>query len=147
MKHKHQTERNRFAYTVDTLLLLCFHVRNNSISLSPLFVKLKKKVTFFSQVEIPNIQKQRKHLAKLVLDMDSARTRWVSLSLCETFLCGDTETGLWLQKLYLLWIDWSWGFPLNVTWIRLHTVKLWKCVCGPTSAPHTVWKHPYICSK
>lgn len=27
------------------------------------------------QVEIPNIQKQRKHLAKLVLDMDSARTR------------------------------------------------------------------------
>nr|CAG5892838.1 unnamed protein product [Menidia menidia]CAG5892893.1 unnamed protein product [Menidia menidia] len=28
-----------------------------------------------SEVEIPNIQKQRKHLAKLVLDMDSARTR------------------------------------------------------------------------
>ncbi|NWT13657.1 RHG44 protein, partial [Vireo altiloquus] len=28
------------------------------------------------QVEIPNIQKQRKHLAKLVLDMDSSRTRW-----------------------------------------------------------------------
>lgn len=27
------------------------------------------------QVEIPNIQKQRKHLAKLVLDMDSSRTR------------------------------------------------------------------------
>uniref|UniRef100_A0A7N6BVZ0 Rho GTPase activating protein 44 n=1 Tax=Anabas testudineus TaxID=64144 RepID=A0A7N6BVZ0_ANATE len=27
-------------------------------------------------VEIPNIQKQRKHLAKLVLDMDSARTRY-----------------------------------------------------------------------
>lgn len=27
------------------------------------------------QVDIPNIQKQRKHLAKLVLDMDSARTR------------------------------------------------------------------------
>ncbi|XP_022518696.2 rho GTPase-activating protein 44 isoform X2 [Astyanax mexicanus] len=31
-----------------------------------------------SEVEIPNIQKQRKHLAKLVLDMDSARTRWQS---------------------------------------------------------------------
>ncbi|NXE51348.1 RHG44 protein, partial [Casuarius casuarius] len=30
----------------------------------------------FLQVEIPNIQKQRKHLAKLVLDMDSSRTRW-----------------------------------------------------------------------
>ncbi|KAM9715745.1 LOW QUALITY PROTEIN: rho GTPase-activating protein 44-like [Menidia menidia] len=29
-----------------------------------------------SEVEIPNIQKQRKHLAKLVLDMDSARTRY-----------------------------------------------------------------------
>ncbi|KAL4648601.1 rho GTPase-activating protein 44-like [Arapaima gigas] len=28
-----------------------------------------------AEVEIPNIQKQRKHLAKLVLDMDSARTR------------------------------------------------------------------------
>lgn len=30
-------------------------------------------------MDIPNIQKQRKHLAKLVLDMDSARTR------CEGF--------------------------------------------------------------
>ncbi|XP_055746920.1 rho GTPase-activating protein 44-like isoform X7 [Salvelinus fontinalis] len=29
-----------------------------------------------AEVEIPNIQKQRKHLAKLVLDMDSARTRF-----------------------------------------------------------------------
>ncbi|KAI3359190.1 hypothetical protein L3Q82_002714 [Scortum barcoo] len=28
-----------------------------------------------AEVDIPNIQKQRKHLAKLVLDMDSARTR------------------------------------------------------------------------
>ncbi|KAM5135572.1 rho GTPase-activating protein 44 isoform 2-T2 [Mantella aurantiaca] len=34
----------------------------------PLFV--------LSEVEIPNIQKQRKHLAKLVLDMDSSRARW-----------------------------------------------------------------------
>ncbi|XP_077109676.1 rho GTPase-activating protein 44 isoform X2 [Ranitomeya variabilis] len=33
----------------------------------PLFV--------LSEVEIPNIQKQRKHLAKLVLDMDSSRAR------------------------------------------------------------------------
>uniref|UniRef100_A0A3Q2YK13 Rho GTPase-activating protein 44 n=1 Tax=Hippocampus comes TaxID=109280 RepID=A0A3Q2YK13_HIPCM len=31
-----------------------------------------------SEVEIPNIQKQRKHLAKLVLDMDSARTYYQS---------------------------------------------------------------------
>ncbi|XP_047465433.1 rho GTPase-activating protein 44-like isoform X4 [Mugil cephalus] len=29
-----------------------------------------------AEVEIPNIQKQRKHLSKLVLDMDSARTRY-----------------------------------------------------------------------
>uniref|UniRef100_A0A8C4SD67 Rho GTPase activating protein 17b n=1 Tax=Erpetoichthys calabaricus TaxID=27687 RepID=A0A8C4SD67_ERPCA len=29
-----------------------------------------------AEVEIPNIQKQRKQLAKLVLDWDSARTRW-----------------------------------------------------------------------
>uniref|UniRef100_A0A3P8S2W4 Rho GTPase-activating protein 44 n=1 Tax=Amphiprion percula TaxID=161767 RepID=A0A3P8S2W4_AMPPE len=29
-----------------------------------------------AEVDIPNIQKQRKHLAKLVLDMDSARTRF-----------------------------------------------------------------------
>uniref|UniRef100_A0A3Q2XFH4 Rho GTPase activating protein 44 n=1 Tax=Hippocampus comes TaxID=109280 RepID=A0A3Q2XFH4_HIPCM len=35
-----------------------------------------------SEVEIPNIQKQRKHLAKLVLDMDSARTRTSCLQTC-----------------------------------------------------------------
>ncbi|XP_067100540.1 rho GTPase-activating protein 44-like isoform X2 [Osmerus mordax] len=33
-----------------------------------------------AEVEIPNIQKQRKHLAKLVLDMDSARTRFLQSS-------------------------------------------------------------------
>ncbi|KAG7506248.1 rho GTPase-activating protein 44-like isoform X5 [Solea senegalensis] len=33
-----------------------------------------------AEVEIPNIQKQRKHLAKLVLDMDSARTRFYQSS-------------------------------------------------------------------
>ena len=33
-----------------------------------------------AEVEIPNIQKQRKHLAKLVLDMDSSRTRWQQTS-------------------------------------------------------------------
>lgn len=47
-------------------------------------------------MDIPNIQKQRKHLAKLVLDMDSARTRcagflnactryWVMVLLCPLF--------------------------------------------------------------
>ncbi|XP_008327733.1 rho GTPase-activating protein 44 isoform X5 [Cynoglossus semilaevis] len=33
-----------------------------------------------AEVDIPNIQKQRKHLAKLVLDMDSARTRYQQAS-------------------------------------------------------------------
>ncbi|MEQ2257051.1 Rho GTPase-activating protein 44, partial [Ilyodon furcidens] len=37
---------------------------------------IKQLFALSSQVEIPNIQKQRKHLAKLVLDMDSARTRY-----------------------------------------------------------------------
>uniref|UniRef100_A0A8C3B5B6 Rho GTPase activating protein 44 n=1 Tax=Cyclopterus lumpus TaxID=8103 RepID=A0A8C3B5B6_CYCLU len=37
-----------------------------------------------AEVEIPNIQKQRKHLAKLVLDMDSARTNWSSGIKCST---------------------------------------------------------------
>lgn len=32
---------------------------------------------FWSQVEIPNILKQRKQLAKLVLDYDSAKTRYI----------------------------------------------------------------------
>ncbi|XP_043924737.1 rho GTPase-activating protein 44 isoform X6 [Protopterus annectens] len=36
--------------------------------IEPLFI--------LAEEEIPNIQKQRKHLAKLVLDMDSARTRY-----------------------------------------------------------------------
>ncbi len=31
---------------------------------------------FHSQVEIPNILKQRKQLARLVLDYDSAKTRY-----------------------------------------------------------------------
>uniref|UniRef100_A0A8C2ZP94 Rho GTPase activating protein 44 n=1 Tax=Cyclopterus lumpus TaxID=8103 RepID=A0A8C2ZP94_CYCLU len=35
-----------------------------------------------AEVDIPNIQKQRKHLAKLVLDMDSARTRINCQQIC-----------------------------------------------------------------
>uniref|UniRef100_A0A3B4Z3U1 Rho GTPase-activating protein 44-like n=1 Tax=Seriola lalandi dorsalis TaxID=1841481 RepID=A0A3B4Z3U1_SERLL len=35
-----------------------------------------------AEVDIPNIQKQRKHLAKLVLDMDSARTRISCQQIC-----------------------------------------------------------------
>ncbi|XP_076852883.1 LOW QUALITY PROTEIN: rho GTPase-activating protein 44 [Brachyhypopomus gauderio] len=48
------------------LILLEFQMERDVVE--PLYV--------LAEVEIPNIQKQRKHLAKLVLDMDSARTRW-----------------------------------------------------------------------
>ncbi|CAB1350199.1 unnamed protein product, partial [Coregonus sp. 'balchen'] len=52
-----------------------------------------------AEVDIPNIQKQRKHLAKLVLDMDSARTRReiaFPIEACVTMLleCGMQEEGL-----------------------------------------------------
>ncbi|XP_076856614.1 rho GTPase-activating protein 44-like isoform X3 [Brachyhypopomus gauderio] len=48
--------------------LLLFELQLEKDVLEPLYV--------LSEVEIPNIQKQRKHLAKLVLDVDSARARW-----------------------------------------------------------------------
>ncbi|XP_062382802.1 rho GTPase-activating protein 44-like [Sardina pilchardus] len=48
--------------------LLLFELQIERDVVEPLYV--------LAEVEIPNIQKQRKHLAKLVLDMDSARTRW-----------------------------------------------------------------------
>ncbi|XP_078807072.1 rho GTPase-activating protein 44 isoform X6 [Oryzias latipes] len=48
--------------------LLQFEVQIERDVVEPLYV--------LAEVDIPNIQKQRKHLAKLVLDMDSARTRY-----------------------------------------------------------------------
>ncbi|XP_029110113.1 rho GTPase-activating protein 44 isoform X1 [Scleropages formosus] len=48
--------------------LLVFELQIERDVVEPLYM--------LAEVEIPNIQKQRKHLAKLVLDMDSARTRW-----------------------------------------------------------------------
>ncbi|XP_066560472.1 rho GTPase-activating protein 44 isoform X2 [Amia ocellicauda] len=48
--------------------LILFELQIERDVIEPLYV--------LAEVEIPNIQKQRKHLAKLVLDMDSARTRW-----------------------------------------------------------------------
>ncbi|XP_064251510.1 rho GTPase-activating protein 44 isoform X2 [Passer domesticus] len=48
--------------------LIHFELQLERDVIEPLFV--------LAEVEIPNIQKQRKHLAKLVLDMDSSRTRW-----------------------------------------------------------------------
>uniref|UniRef100_A0A3P9HS37 Rho GTPase-activating protein 44 n=1 Tax=Oryzias latipes TaxID=8090 RepID=A0A3P9HS37_ORYLA len=48
--------------------LLQFEVQIEKDVVEPLYV--------LAEVDIPNIQKQRKHLAKLVLDMDSARTRY-----------------------------------------------------------------------
>ncbi|MGH0157734.1 UNVERIFIED_CONTAM: hypothetical protein FKN15_055968 [Acipenser sinensis] len=48
--------------------LILFELQIERDVIEPLFI--------LAEVDIPNIQKQRKHLAKLVLDMDSARTRW-----------------------------------------------------------------------
>ncbi|TSO37062.1 Rho GTPase-activating protein 44 [Bagarius yarrelli] len=48
--------------------LIVFELQLERDVVDPLYV--------LAEVDIPNIQKQRKHLAKLVLDMDSARTRW-----------------------------------------------------------------------
>ncbi|XP_064170435.1 rho GTPase-activating protein 44-like isoform X2 [Anguilla rostrata] len=48
------------------LILFEFQIERDVVE--PLYV--------LAEVEIPNIQKQRRHLAKLVLDMDSSRTRW-----------------------------------------------------------------------
>ncbi|XP_070595816.1 rho GTPase-activating protein 44 isoform X12 [Erythrolamprus reginae] len=48
--------------------LIHFELQVERDVIEPLFL--------LAEVEIPNIQKQRKHLAKLVLDMDSSRTRW-----------------------------------------------------------------------
>ncbi|XP_046721506.1 rho GTPase-activating protein 44 isoform X6 [Silurus meridionalis] len=48
--------------------LIVFELQMERDVVEPLYV--------LAEVDIPNIQKQRKHLAKLVLDMDSARTRW-----------------------------------------------------------------------
>nr|XP_038943217.1 rho GTPase-activating protein 44 isoform X6 [Rattus norvegicus] len=52
--------------------LIHFELRVERDVIEPLFL--------LAEVEIPNIQKQRKHLAKLVLDMDSSRTRWQQTS-------------------------------------------------------------------
>ncbi|XP_030063949.1 rho GTPase-activating protein 44 isoform X3 [Microcaecilia unicolor] len=48
--------------------LIFFELEVERDVIEPLFV--------LAEVEIPNIQKQRKHLAKLVLDMDSSRARF-----------------------------------------------------------------------
>lgn len=45
------------------------------------FCKVNVYSLFLSQIEIPNILKQRKQLAKLVLDYDSAKTRYIALNL------------------------------------------------------------------
>uniref|UniRef100_A0A8D1UN09 Rho GTPase-activating protein 44 n=1 Tax=Sus scrofa TaxID=9823 RepID=A0A8D1UN09_PIG len=52
--------------------LIHFELQVERDVIEPLFL--------LAEVEIPNIQKQRKHLAKLVLDMDSSRTRWQQTS-------------------------------------------------------------------
>uniref|UniRef100_A0A452RPZ7 Rho GTPase activating protein 44 n=1 Tax=Ursus americanus TaxID=9643 RepID=A0A452RPZ7_URSAM len=54
--------------------LIHFELQVERDVIEPLFL--------LAEVEIPNIQKQRKHLAKLVLDMDSSRTRTSSRQTC-----------------------------------------------------------------
>ncbi|KAI1886592.1 hypothetical protein AGOR_G00197400 [Albula goreensis] len=63
------------------LILFEFQIERDVIE--PLYV--------LAEVEIPNIQKQRKHLAKLVLDMDSARTRWQQSSKSSGGLSSNTQ--------------------------------------------------------
>uniref|UniRef100_A0A8D1ECV9 BAR domain-containing protein n=1 Tax=Sus scrofa TaxID=9823 RepID=A0A8D1ECV9_PIG len=58
--------------------LIHFELQVERDVIEPLFL--------LAEVEIPNIQKQRKHLAKLVLDMDSSRTRYRAGSLCSFLL-------------------------------------------------------------
>lgn len=47
-------------------------------------------------MEIPNIQKQRKHLAKLVLDMDSSRTRYSRATLLSFLHLRRNTDHLWV---------------------------------------------------
>ncbi|XP_057214228.1 rho GTPase-activating protein 44 isoform X3 [Triplophysa rosa] len=65
--------------------LLLFELQTEHDVIEPLYT--------LAEIEIPNIQKQRKHLAKLVLDMDSARTRWHQSSKSSTLPNKETSTG------------------------------------------------------
>ncbi|XP_056626877.1 rho GTPase-activating protein 44 isoform X2 [Triplophysa dalaica] len=65
--------------------LLLFELQTEHDVIEPLYT--------LAEIEIPNIQKQRKHLAKLVLDMDSARTRWHQSSKSSTLSNKETSTG------------------------------------------------------
>uniref|UniRef100_A0AAR2KFP5 BAR domain-containing protein n=1 Tax=Pygocentrus nattereri TaxID=42514 RepID=A0AAR2KFP5_PYGNA len=76
--------------------LLLFEVQMEREVIEPLYT--------LSEVEIPNIQKQRKHLTKLVLDMDSARTRISSQQTC---------TVLWPKKLTMQTISRRCVWDLN----------------------------------
>ncbi|XP_055031769.2 rho GTPase-activating protein 44 isoform X2 [Misgurnus anguillicaudatus] len=64
--------------------LLLFELQTERDVIDPLYN--------LAEIEIPNIQKQRKHLAKLVLDMDSARARWHQSSK-STLSNKETSTG------------------------------------------------------
>ncbi|XP_076154100.1 rho GTPase-activating protein 44-like isoform X2 [Alosa pseudoharengus] len=65
--------------------LLLFELQTERDVVDPLYA--------LAEVEIPNIQKQRKHLAKLVLDMDSARTRWQQSSKSSGLSSNQQHTG------------------------------------------------------
>ncbi|XP_038598775.1 rho GTPase-activating protein 44 isoform X3 [Tachyglossus aculeatus] len=65
--------------------LIHFELQVERDVIEPLFM--------LAEVEIPNIQKQRKHLAKLVLDMDSSKTRWQQTSKTSGLSSGLQSTG------------------------------------------------------
>lgn len=81
------------------------------LTIPSLFIVPFHTITVLSQVEIPNIQKQRKHLAKLVLDMDSARTRWV----------------------------WETPSPVNRRVLRLLTERCWDLIAHSGGVIMCVW--------
>ncbi|KAL4659122.1 rho GTPase-activating protein 17-like isoform X1 [Arapaima gigas] len=70
---------------IGKMMELCGDVENKLASeLMQHEVQIEKEVmdplNQLAEVEIPNILKQRKQLAKLVLDYDSAKTRWLQMS-------------------------------------------------------------------
>lgn len=123
-----KTQRWAFYWTRDSVTSRRWTSDNpESVSCfaSYLETHLRKTLFFVSQVEIPNIQKQRKHLAKLVLDMDSARTRWVIHACVCVCLCARNSAA----TLHLLWMSCCWSFPQKSSDLTGHckaAASVWK---------------------
>lgn len=102
------------------------------------------------QVEIPNIQKQRKHLAKLVLDMDSSRTRWEEQPGCLCWAGVAPREGLqscpWLCKSPGPWVA---GVMQNARPAAMGSPAMSLCLkiklCNEPIAPLFSAKIPFPC--